>query len=240
MRLKMIFQLKKPELDIEYRRAFLSLLKKSFMDTSPEVYEKLYGSGTPMKPFTFGVFLPKPTFSEKTISLGAKEITLNFSTYYSELGIYFYNSMIKKRKRFEAYPLPGDNSLRLQRVHLIKEKPIKSTEAVFKTLSPFLVRLHHKETNEDEYLTKNHNLFIPQMQENLRVMLKELAGIDERAEFMPVKMNDSIPIRHYGILVDGNTGVFKLTGKPEVLEFIYKAGAGSRRSEGFGLLELVG
>jgi CRISPR-associated endoribonuclease Cas6 len=162
MRLKMIFLLKKPELDIEYHRAFLSLLKKSFQETFTKVFQKLYGTGTKMKPFTFRVFMPQPKFSEKTIALGSKEITLNFSTYYSELGIYFYRSLVKKRKRFKAYPLPGDNSLRLKRVHLIKEKPIKSTEAVFKTLSPFLVRLHHKETNQDDYITWNHNLFVPQ------------------------------------------------------------------------------
>jgi len=240
MRLKMIFQLKKPELDIEYRRGFLSLLKHSFQEASPGVFKKFYGNGNTMKPFTFGVFLPKPRFKGNTVTLNSAEITLNFSTYYSDLGIYFYNSLIKKRKRFEPYPLPGDNSLLLKRVSLQKEKKITSTEVVFKTLSPFLVRRHHKESNQDEYLTKNHNLFVSQTEEIIRVMIKELTGKEDRVDFMPVKLNEGIPIKHYGMFVEGNTGVFKLTGTPGVLDFIYKVGIGSRRSEGFGLLEVVG
>ena len=111
MRLKMIFQLKKPELDIEYRRAFLSLLKDCFKQTSRRVFERFYNSGTPMKPFTFGVFLPQPTFLHNTIKLNSTEITMNFSTVYPDLGTYFYSSLINRRKRLEAYPLPGYNSL---------------------------------------------------------------------------------------------------------------------------------
>lgn len=239
MRLKMAFHLKKPELDSEYRRAFLSLLKNSFQQASPEVYEKFYGSGVPMKPFTFGVYLPNPEFKGHTIHLKSTEITLNFSTCLSDLGIYFYNSLIRGKRRFVPYPLSGDNEMTLGRISLQKEKQIKSSEAVFKTLSPFLARLHHKEDNADEYLTKANELFVPQMEENIRVMVEVLLGRKERVEFMPVLLSDAIPIKHFGLLVDGTTGIFKLTGHPEVLDFIYKVGIGSRRSEGFGMLELV-
>ncbi|MDQ1349843.1 MAG: CRISPR-associated endoribonuclease Cas6 [Acidobacteriota bacterium] len=239
MRLKMVFQLKKPELDIEYRRAFLSLLKDSFQQASPEVYDKFYGGGTPMKPFTFGVFLPNPVFKDNTIYLKGTEITLNFSTCLTDLGIYFYNSLIRRKRHFQPYPLANGNEMSLARVNLQKEKPVKSSEAVFKTLSPFLVRLHHKEDNADEYLTKVNQLFVPQVQENVRVMVEELLARKERVEFMPVTLSEGIPIKHYGIFVDGTTGIFKLTGHPEVLDFVYKVGIGSRRSEGFGMLELV-
>lgn len=240
MRLKMIFQLKRPELDIEYRRAFLSLLKDCFKHQSLKVFEKLYGSGTPMKPFTFGIFLPQPRFVHNTIKLNSNAITMNFSTVYPELGTYFYSSLIKKWKRSEAYPLPGCNSLQLKRVSLQTEIPITSSEMVFKTLSPFLVRLHHQQSNHDEYLTKKHHLFISQLEKIISVMLEELTGAQDRVKFIPVKINQCIPIKHFGTLVGGNTGVFKLIGRPDVLDFIYKAGVGSRRSEGFGLLEVVG
>jgi CRISPR-associated endoribonuclease Cas6 len=191
-----------------------------------------------MKPFTFGVYLPKPQFTESTINLNTTEITLNFSTSEAKLGIYFYNSLVKKR--FEPFPLPGGNQLLLKRVILIKEKRISSSEAVFKTLSPFLVRLHHQMTNEDEYLTRDHNMLVSQTEIIIGVMLEKLTGKKERVDFMPVKLNKAILIKHFGMIVDGNTGVFKLTGRPEVLEFIYRVGIGSRRSEGFGLLEVIG
>ena len=239
MRLKMIFQLKKPELDHEYRRAFLSLLKNSFQRASSETYEKFYGDGVPMKPFTFGVFLPNPEFKDNTIYLRSTQITLNFSTYLSEIGIHFYNSLIRSKRMFVPYPLANDNEMTLTRVSLQKEKRIKSSEAVFKTLSPFLVRIHHKEDNSDEYLTKMNELFAAQMEENIRVMVEVLLGRKERVEFIPVTLSDGIPIKHFGLILDGTKGIFKLTGHPEVLDFIYQVGIGSRRSEGFGMLESV-
>jgi len=240
MRLKMVFKLKKEELDIEYRRAFLSLLKHCFQLASLEVYEKFYGNGTPMKPFTFGVYLPQPKFNGDTIQLSSNEITLNFSTSQHQLGIYFYNSLIKQRRMFQPYPFPDDNSITLKRILLIKEKTIKTQEAVFKTLSPFLVRLHQKKENKDLYLTEDHELFKQQLEESIRIMIMELTGKQEKVEFIPLSMSPTIIIRHFGVPMESNSGIFKLKGSPEILEFIYQCGIGSRRSEGFGLLEFLG
>ncbi len=239
MRLKMEFTLKKPECDVEYRRTFLSLLKNSFEMASDEVYQRFYGKGTPMKPFTFAVYLHQPKFAGDVIHLNSTEIHLNFSTSLQDLGIYFYNSLIKRKLQFAPYPLANDNDMRLKRISLQKEKPIQTNEVVFKTISPFLVRLHKQESNSDEYLTKQHTLLVSQMEENIRVQVAELLGRKERVEFMPVLLKDGFPIKHYGSNVQGNTGIFKLTGHPEVLDFIYKTGIGSRRSEGFGMLDAV-
>jgi len=239
MRLKMVFKLKKEELDIEYRRAFLSLLKHCFQLASLEVYEKFYGNGTPMKPFTFGVYLPQPKFNGDTIQLSSNEITLNFSTYYTELGMCFYNSMVKRTRLYKEYPLQNGNSLRLHRVTLQKEKMIHSNEVLFKTLTPFLIRRHNSDKNKDSYLTNNDEDFIQETNKIVGVMLKELMGKQEPVNFIPIKIANKILIKHFGFIVDGNIGTFKLTANPEVLDFIYRVGIGSRRSEGFGLLEVL-
>ncbi|MCP4220202.1 MAG: CRISPR-associated endoribonuclease Cas6 [bacterium] len=238
MRLKMVFQLKKPEIPIEYRRAFLSLLKKSFQEASPEIYDQFYGNGTPMKPFTFGVYLPQPKFTEDKILLASNEITLNFSTHKKELGIYFYNSLVKNRS--EPFPLAGGNHILIKRVMRQQELTLRSNEEVFKTLTPFLVRRHDRETNRDEYLTPDQNDFVPRVENIVGLMLKKLKGIDTKVEFMPVKLKPPIPIKHFGGFMKGNTGIFKLSGSPEALDFIYHAGFCSRRSEGFGLIESLG
>jgi CRISPR-associated endoribonuclease Cas6 len=238
MRMKMVFKLERPELDIQYRRAFLSLLKKSFKQASEAVYQKLYENGTAMKPFTFGVFLPQPEFRENMVVLRSREITLNFSTSETELGIYFYNSLV--RNRFIPFPLANGNSLSLQRVHLQREHPIRSSGMVFKTLTPFLVRVHQKGPGDDRYLTKEDEDFVSQLQWGIQRMTEVLMGQKETVTVEPVKFGKEILIMHYGQYVTGNKGIIKLTGKPGVLDFIYKVGLGSRRSEGFGLLEVVG
>ncbi len=211
MRIKMVFQLKQPELDIEYRRGFSTMLRDCLRDSSPGAV----GS------FTFAVFLPKPTFMGNIVRLNAAEITLSFSTYYPETGICFYNSLIRKRERLDTYPFPGDNAPRLKRVSLQKEKRITSGEMVFKTISPFLVRQHREEFDQDKYLTKNHNLFVPQIEAGIRETIKELSGKQDRVRFMPVKLNEGIPIKHGGRFVEGNSGIFKLTGERGILDFIY-------------------
>ena len=43
----------------------------------------------------------------------------------------------------------------------------------------------------------------------------------------------------FGRLLDGNLGIYKLTGRPELLNFLYLAGAGSRCGEGHGKMEVI-
>jgi CRISPR-associated endoribonuclease Cas6 len=99
--------------------------------------------------------------------------------------------------------------------------------------------LHQEQDKKDDYVTKDNDRFVTLVEENIAVMTEKLLGIKGHVEFMPVMLSEGIPIKHYGVYVDGITGIFKLTGSPEVLDFIYKVGIGSRRSEGFGLLDLV-
>ncbi len=237
MRLKMYFRLKKPELPLEYRRAFLSLLKQSFNRASPEVYSALYETGNTMKPFTFSVYLPGATFSGDAIRLRGPDIALTFSTSQPGPAIYFYNSLSKTR--FSSFPLANGNTISFQRAQIIREQPIRQPEAVFKTLSPFFVRQHDAGTNEDRYLLPDHEEFQQQFSAICGVMIKELTGIAGNVAVEPVMLK-KVPVRHYGRLLEGNHGIIKLTAHPEVLTLLYQSGIGSRRSEGFGALERLG
>lgn len=39
--------------------------------------------------------------------------------------------------------------------------------------------------------------------------------------------------------MEGSIGTFKLFGNKELLNFLYRAGIGSRRSSGFGMFEII-
>lgn len=237
MRLKIALKLKKPEIDVEYRRIFLSLLKSSFENAGAEIFEKFYKTESVMKPFTFSVYLHSPKFVGDKISLKSNEVTLHFSTFSREPVIYLYNFLVKKR--FTPYPLANDNELRFLSAHIRNERRITGEEIVFKTLSPFLVRLHNEADNVDRYLIPGEEGFSDRLKEINEAMFRELLGREESVDIIPVKLK-KIPVRHYGGLLEANAGVIKATGKPEALDFIYKVGLGSRRSEGFGMLEMVG
>lgn len=190
-----------------------------------------------MKPFTFSLFLPGAKFLQDKIILKNPNITLFFTTVLKEIGIFFYNSLL--RTRFNPFPLPDSNSMQLQRVVLQRERKISTSEVVFKTMSPFLVRLHHPESNKDEYLLSDDECFENQFRTITRTLFRELTGKEEEIDIYPVKL-EKIPVRHYGILVESQKGILKLAGKPEALNFLYQVGIGSRRSEGFGMLEILG
>jgi CRISPR-associated endoribonuclease Cas6 len=40
--------------------------------------------------------------------------------------------------------------------------------------------------------------------------------------------------------ITGNSGIFKLKGHPEDLQVIYQIGFGNRRSQGFGMVDVIG
>ena len=237
MRLNLYFRLQKPELPLEYRRAFLSLLKQSFNRASPEVFSQLYETGNTMKPFTFSAYLPGASFPGDLIRLRGPDITLTFSTPQPGPAIYFYNHLNKAR--FSPFPLAGGNMMHFQRAQIVKEQPIRQHEAVFKTLSPFLVRVHDAATNEDRYLLPEHDDFKQQFNTICGVIVKELTGETGDVTIEPVMLK-KVPVRHYGRLVEGNHGIIKLTGHPEILTLLFQSGIGSRRSEGFGALERLG
>ena len=54
----------------------------------------------------------------------------------------------------------------------------------------------------------------------------------------PLKMKE-ITVIHYNHPVKTNSGLIRFQGHPYILNYLYKAGIGSRRSQGFGLVEVV-
>ena len=54
-----------------------------------------------------------------------------------------------------------------------------------------------------------------------------------------VLANKEVKVKHYGIEVLANICKLKFKAKPYILDYLYKAGIGSQRSTGFGMIDLV-
>jgi CRISPR-associated endoribonuclease Cas6 len=106
---------------------------------------------------------------------------------------------------------------------------------VFKTLSPFLVRDYE---DKDKYLRPRDEGFAEQLGHIVSECAASFIGRNATLEFTDVK-TETFPVFHYGMSVDAIKGVFTLKGEPEVLTMVYQIGLGSRRSQGFGMLEMV-
>ncbi len=172
-----------------------------------------------------------------------------------------YNGLISigKQKNFQLF---GKRIESIKNFFLFPEKRFDKNEAVFKTLSPFLVRSLQ---NGDYYLyPKNANLqtndktkypthlkyweeaIKTNFEAALKKSVKSLLSVEEDIDIVDMKIV-IVPILHgsgnvnheYLTTFPGIKGILKIQGHPEVLKLIYDIGIGARRSEGFGMLEVV-
>ena len=106
---------------------------------------------------------------------------------------------------------------------------------------PLCIRSHNPETNKDWYYScKAGDQFMTECQ---RVISYELqrAGFSEslsQVSMTPINAR-SIVVKHYGINIECSVGDFELTGNSAVLDYLLKAGIGSRRSSGFGIAKII-
>ncbi|MTI48953.1 MAG: CRISPR-associated endoribonuclease Cas6 [Firmicutes bacterium] len=223
-------------------RIFLSLLKNCFKSYSEKYYEQLYKEAeNKTKEFTFSLYMGNCKFLRDEIEIPNRKIYLNFSTYSNEDGIMFYNSILEcKGKKFPI----KNNTMRISRLNIRKEKPFYSDEAIFKTLSPIVVR-EHKGCNEKTWYhslntKKGQSIFL----DNLRYQLIDIFGEKIKLDFEDISLevlkgNKEVKVKNYGIEVLSNVAKLKIKAKPYILDYLYKAGIGSKRGSGFGMLDIV-
>ncbi len=222
-------------------RIILSLLKYNFSSYDKEYYSEIYEEGkNRTKDFTFSLYMRNCTFLREEIMIPDKKIILNFSTYSAEEGIIFYNSFL--RNKGMKYPIKN-NVMKINRINLVKEKTICTDEAIYKAMSPIVARSHSGDNNKTWY----HSLTSKEGQEvfmnNLKYQLKDAFGEDRILDFEELEIevlhNKEVKVKNYGIEVVGNVCRLKIKGKPYILDYLYKAGIGSQKSSGFGMVDLV-
>jgi CRISPR-associated endoribonuclease Cas6 len=231
MRLAIDYEMSSEYLPKDYRSGFMALIKKALETANPLLYEQYY-SRHKLKPFTFSIFFRELKGSEDGKFNVGKNVRLNLSTSSLELATYLYNGFYKTR----LFPL-FDNTLELKHISLRRSEQIRSSEVIFKTASPVLV---NNLGDSGRYLLPEEQGFT----EGLHFAVTEVvrAFLDWQGE-VPLEF-EKISVRrrvvsHYQQSMSAFIGVFKLKSDPTILQLIYDVGLGVRRSQGFGMLEVV-
>ena len=75
----------------------------------------------------------------------------------------------------------------------------------------------------------------------LQSLVDERAGKAQELEHILTERQEEADkiVTEFGRKVDANIGIYKLSGSPELLTFLYRTGMGGRRSEGHGMWEIV-
>lgn len=237
MRFKLYFSLENPEIPIQYRKCILSFFKFSLSQYNEEYYKKFYDENAPiMKPYTFSVYFKNPKIQKETIILEDNKFELNISVADYETGIILYNALNKQK--FKKFSI-DKNSWILKDIELLMEKEISTETITIKFQSPLCARL--RKDRKDFYYSFVHEEF----EETVRINIKEQLKITNLSEKLvdnfrikPIAAKKVI-IKFYEKQIECSTGIFEISGDRELLNYLYQAGIGSRRSAGFGMFQVI-
>lgn len=235
---KLTFSLEKPFLPKNLEPFMISFLKEATLNYSEEFHMSLYDkSKSIMKGYTFSYYLPNAKFQKEQISLGMPCFEVFFSDADLVESIQMLNSF--KTMYGKSYPMKC-NSIKLVSIVAQKRKEIRDSEIVVKMLSSLIVRRHNSDDNSDIYYTYEDDGFGEVLRENVDFMLKKLDVPISTDGFsiVPIKGKKVVQCV-FEHMIDTNIGIYKVTGTPELLNFLYMAGLGCRRSEGHGKFEIV-
>ena len=242
MRFLLTLELEHKEIPIDYRKIILSYIKNALSKCNDGKYFDYFFKDTNQKNYCFTTILPKPKFEKNNVLLDKKEIKILFSTTdNSKESIILFSCFIAQKNK--KFPLPNGNGMTLKTIQDKKSKTIYNQKAIFKISmgSGLCVRDHNKEKNSDKYYIFTDIEF----REKLDIVLKNQAlkfGFSE-TDIANIKCNPiqckKVVAKHYGVYIDTTVGMLEIQANSKILQYFYDCGIGSRKSAGFGMLDLV-
>lgn len=241
MRFHLQLTLDKPELPIEYRRLILSYIKHCLSKVQEIDLMSQFYHGTAQKDFTWSIEMNQPQFEPNKVVLADNRIRLNFAA--SDQGmvgfVLFQVFLAQKHQKFVS----ANYEIRLDDVKQDKEHIITANSCMFRTSigSPICVRIHQKESNKNTYLTFQDSNF----SDYIVSVLKEIAEMKgfskEERDTITFQWltGKKVLIKHYNHIVDSSIGAYIISGPPPLLQMLYQTGILSRKSEGFGMVDLI-
>ncbi len=242
MRLELLFELEKNELPKDNKSIWVSYLKYVLSNCNNGKYFEQYFSKGKSKDYTFSMLLPSPVFSNEKILLKDNKIKMLFSADdRHKTGLIFYSAFIANKNK--NFILPNGNAMVLKGIRQRREPLITDSRILFKMVvgGGLVVRKHNPETNRDFYFTFEDENFTENAERVLMLQAIE-AGFSEydaaKIKIKPIKCRKAL-IKQYGIYVDVTLGVLEIESTPEMLKYFYQAGLGSKRSMGYGMIDLI-
>ena len=228
--------IKTEKLPLKYRMMFLALIKEAVRQGDEELYRHLYESAKQSaKPYSYAVFLRN--FKKKDDELEVEGATLTISCSDPQIAVALINGF-QQIEQFTS----NAYELHISKIELVKERKINTSIVKFKTLSPLLI----EDRNNKPLLIKH-----PEFEKELNfVCNQQFQAQFNRTLKRPIVIRDynmqkqviQEKNRHAGDLTlyfTAQKGEIVLEGDPSDLHLIYQTGCGNRKSQGFGLLEVI-
>lgn len=221
-----------------YRKNIASLIKEALADS--DIYVKYYASPkrNKQKPFTFSVSLSVEKTEKGSLILNNNCVRLYFSACDSIFLTKIYNGLLSLKPEFTAF---HPYKMELRNFHMQKPHPITDQEMLFKTYSPVLVRNIENKKGKG-FIDFSHDNFDNNLFFSIRNLCRNFLDKDyelsrEQVEITTFKCKSAVA-KNYGGEI-GTRGFFNIKAPIEVLQLIYDAGLGAKRSQGFGMMRII-
>ena len=224
---------------MDWRRCILSYLKFCLSKANNGKYlDDYYGPGKE-KPFCFSVVFEQPVFLKDTIEVKGKRMRLVISTADSKTGFILFSAVIAQKGNI--FRLPMGNSMHMIRTVQMQDSQVHSNKILVKMLEPLCIRKHNKEKNRDWYYSpKQKEGFEEESKRVIREQLLSAGFAEELCEVNLTPVNiKTIVVKFYDVNIESSLGDFMLEGDKTVLNYLLKSGLGSRKSSGFGVMQLL-
>lgn len=229
--------LKNSEIVKDYSPSFVSFIKNALSKYDEDLFNKIYKSEPDKeKDFCFCVRLDKPKFESEKIKLDSGNVHIAMSILSPVEGMDFYNAFLMQKSK--SYPFPNGNSITLNQIKMENHRVVRSPSVLIKMCSPLLVRKH--EGKIDTYLAYNDTDFQRCFSLSVKKMLNNLVPdvLNTDVAIVPVKPFKTV-VNTFGNKITGNIGIYRILADVKVIDLISRLGAGSRRSQGFGMFEII-
>lgn len=236
MRFELECELDNTIIPSDYNRKIISYFKKALENYNPEIKKEIYDQPKE-KDMSFACFLPIEKIENDKIFLTGKRFKIIISIESFMEALHFYNAFSLSRNKKFAFG--SENNFKVFRVRRIKEKEINSDTVIFRTLSPVLIR-EKLEGNRNWYHLLNDEKGLEILKKNLIFTLSDRFSKElvEKLEIIPIDIKKTV-VHFYELKFAASRGIFAVKGDKKILEHMYKSGFASRKSIGFGLLDIM-
>jgi CRISPR-associated endoribonuclease Cas6 len=237
MRLELEFKVEERILPKDYRREILSFFKMSLEKYDSEIFKFFYDNAE-QKDFTFATYLPIDYFESNKILLKEDRFKVFFSVENLIEGVHFYNAFVLMKNKPFIYG--KEKKFTLTGIRKVQDKKINREMIIVKAKSPILIRERLEEKNKDWYYLITEEKGRSILKKNILFNLKDKFSEEslKNLEIIPIDVKKSI-VDFYGAKIQGSSGTFVLRGEKKLLQHFYDSGLGSKKSSGFGYLEIV-
>jgi CRISPR-associated endoribonuclease Cas6 len=239
-----------------YRRSISSLIKEAINkgDNTGKLYENYFGDRkkNKTKPYTFSVYIPLPQSVEEQgknyLLTESNKLSFHFSSIDYELSTAVYNGLLQISKdNYKAQKGKSNEfklfnySVSIRDFYLKLDEQIQTTKALFKILSPIVVRRLENRKGKG-YVTFMDKDFTKMLYYSVRNSAQNFISPEYKLEESEFKVNlkdpEKVGVYHYTEVIPATTGLIEIEAPMNILQLLYDVGIGARRNQGFGMLDL--